>query len=66
MRKQERVNGTGCEPVYGSDRRSGWSWFDHFDHLDAPLFMPAGACLKLDLDGERSVVAIKSVMRGGI
>lgn len=63
MLKHERMNGTGDEPVFGSDRRSDWSWFDHFDHLDAPLFVPAGACLKLDLDGERSVVAIKSFMR---
>lgn len=65
MRKQVRVSGTGSL-CYGLERRSYWGFFDAFDNLDAPVFMPAGSCLKIEPDGEVPIVAIKVVMRGGI
>lgn len=64
MSKQERVTGTGCETVFGSDVRGELMFEVRFDHLDAPVFMPAGSCVKLELDGEESVSAINVVMRG--
>lgn len=65
MRKQESMAGTGGEYVIGSAARSDW-WLWRFEHLDAPDFIPAGACVKVDFEGEESVAAIKVVMRGGI
>lgn len=66
MLKQERLSGTGGGDVFGSCRRSDCFLWDRFEHLDAPVFIPAGSCLRLDFEGEESVVAIKVVVRGGI
>lgn len=65
MRKQERVTGTGRELVFGSAGRDEWRFGVGFDHLDAPSFMPAGSCVKIELECEGPVAAINVVMRGG-
>lgn len=66
MVKQERVWGTGSEVVYGSDRRSESAFWGPFEHLDAPFFIPAGSRVKLERDGEESIVAINVLMRGRV